>query len=227
MNSQFSLTHLSRPPLEKSDDPPTMILLLHGVGSNEEDLMGLAEYLDPTWHLISARAPIEMGYHQYGWYQVQIGAGGRVSYDKEQAQASLRVVLTFIEELKNAYDIAPSRFYVMGFSQGAILSSGVLLSAPETVAGAVLMSGRSAADFVEPSAAPERLTDKPVLIVHGLYDEVLPVREGRALRDTFAALPVALEYAEYPMGHSVSLASLQHVKAWLENATTVKKSEQK
>jgi phospholipase/carboxylesterase len=222
MNSQFSLTHLSRPPVEKSDSPTTMILLLHGVGSNEEDLMGLAEYLDPTWHLISARAPIEMGYHQYGWYWVQIGAGGRVTYDKEQARASLRVVLTFIEELKNAYDIEPPRFYLMGFSQGAILSSGVLLTEPDAAAGAVLMSGRSATDFVELPAAPERLTDKPVLIVHGLYDEVLPVTEGRALRDTFAALPVALEYAEYPMGHSVSLASLQKVKAWLTEVNSGK-----
>ena len=84
------------------------------------------------------------------------------------------------------------------------------------------MSGRSATDFVELPAAPERLTDKPVLIVHGLYDEVLPVPAGRALRDTFAALPVALEYAEYPMGHSVSLASLQKVKAWLTEVNSGK-----
>lgn len=215
MNAQFSLTHLSRPPLEKSEKKAPLLLLLHGVGSNEQDLMGLAPYLPPEWHIISARAPIEMGFQQYGWYWVQIGAQGRVRYDKEEARAGLRRLLTFIEEIKNAYDIDPRHFYLVGFSQGAILSSGVLFTEPEVVSGAVLMSGRSAMDFVELPAAPERLTDKPVLMVHGLYDEVLPISEGRALRDTFAALPVAWEYAEYPMGHSVSLESLQKVKEWL------------
>lgn len=215
MNSHFSLTHLSRPPLEKRDTPAPLLILLHGVGSNEQDLMGLAEYLDPTWHLISPRAPIEMGYQQYGWYWVQIGARGRVGFDHAEAQASLELLSAFIEEVKDAYEVEPTQVYLVGFSQGAILSSGILLTTPEVVAGAVLMSGRSAKDFVEPLAEPERLTDKPVLIVHGLYDEVLPISEGRALRDTFAALPVALEYAEYPMGHSVSLASLQKVREWL------------
>jgi phospholipase/carboxylesterase len=215
MNSDFSLTHISRPPLEKGEGPTPLLLLLHGVGSNEEDLMGLAPYLDPHWHLISARAPIEMGINQYGWYWVQIGARGRMGYDKEEARASLSLLLTFIEEVKRAYDIEPTHLYLMGFSQGAILSSAVLLTEPEVVAGGVLMSGRSVMDFVELPAAPERLSDKPVLIVHGLYDEVLPISEGRALRDTFAALPVALEYAEYPMGHSVSLESLQKVREWL------------
>ncbi len=215
MNTKFSLTHLSRPPLEKRETPAPLLILLHGVGSNEEDLMGLAEYLDPAWHLLSARAPIEMGYHQFGWYHVQIGATGSVSFDKEEARESMRLLLEFIAEAKSAYDIEPTQVYLVGFSQGAILSSAVLLTIPDVVAGAVLMSGRSAKDFVEPLAAPERLTNKPVLILHGLYDEVLPIGQGRLLRDTFAALPVALEYVEYPIGHSVSLASLQKVREWL------------
>jgi phospholipase/carboxylesterase len=165
--------------------------------------------------LISARAPIEMGVHQYGWYWVQIGGQGRVRYDRDEARASLRLLLAFIAEVKNAYDIEPDQLYLVGFSQGAILSSAVLFSEPEVVAGAVLMSGRSGLDFVEQPAVPERLTDKPVLMVHGLYDEVLPIQEGRALRDAFAVLPVAPEYAEYPMGHSVSMESLQKVREWL------------
>ena len=98
----------------------------------------------------------------------------------------------------------------------AILSSAVLLTAPEAVSGAVLMSGRSPARFIEEPAAPERLAGKPVLIVHGLYAPILPVGEGRALRDTFAALPVELEYAEYPMGHTVSLESVERVNQWLD-----------
>jgi phospholipase/carboxylesterase len=216
MERSFSLTHLRRPPQNSAQGPAPALLLLHGVGSNEEDLMGLAGYFAPEWDVISARAPIEMGHRQYGWFWVQMGSDGRLVHAQEEAVASLRLLLKFIGELKSAYEVDPSRFYLVGFSQGAILSSAVLLTEPETVSGAVLMSGRSPATFVEQPAAPERLTDKPVLVVHGLYDEILPVQEGRGLQDTFAALPVALEYGEYPMGHTVSMESLQRVTQWLE-----------
>ncbi len=213
--SAFSLTHLSRPPAEKGNSKAPLLLLLHGVGSNEEDLMGLAEYLDSRWHIISARAPVVMGPQSFGWFQVQWGLDGRIRYDQEEARASLLLVNQFVQELYNGYDVDPAHTYLVGFSQGAILSSAVLLTAPDTVAGAVLMSGRPPRDIMEETVAAARLQDKPIVMTHGLYDEVIPIQEGRALRDTFAAFPVALDYSEYPMGHTISLDSLNHVNRWL------------
>lgn len=215
MTTDFALTHLSRPPLKKGETPAPVILLLHGVGSNEQDLMGLADYLDPHWHLISARAPIVLGMEQYGWYRLQISANGQFTYDGDQARATLQRLTQFIEEIRATYAQEGAPLFLMGFSQGAIMSSAVLFTRPELVEGAVLMSGRSAEEFIPLPSTPDALTDKPVLIVHGVYDEVLPIVQGRALRDTFATLPVALEYEEFPIGHSVSLESLQRIRHWL------------
>lgn len=222
--SAFSLTHLSRPPLEKTDGKAPLLVLLHGVGSNEQDLMGLADYLDPRWHLISARAPIVMGPQSFGWFRVQWDQTGRIRYDKEEARASLELVKQFIQELYDGYAVDPSQTYLVGFSQGAILSSAIMLTAPDTIAGAVLMSGRPPRDLAESVVAPDRLADKPIIQTHGLYDEVISIDEGRALRDTLAALPVALDYSEYPMGHTISLDSLNHVNRWL--ADRLAKEEQ-
>ena len=222
--SAFSLTHLSRPPIEPPKGKAPLLVLLHGVGSNEQDLMGLAEYLDPRWHLISARAPIVMGPQSFGWFQVQWDQTGRLRFDMEEARASVEMVKRFVQELYDSYEVDPSQTYLVGFSQGAILSSAIMLTAPDTVAGAVLMSGRPPRDMAESVVAPEQLRNKPIIQTHGLYDEVISIEEGRALRDTLAVFPVALDYSEYPMGHTISLDSLNHVNRWL--ADRLSKEEQ-
>ncbi|HEX9370208.1 MAG TPA: phospholipase, partial [Roseiflexaceae bacterium] len=77
------------------------------------------------------------------------------------------------------------------------------------------MSGRIPDEARAQIATPEQLAGKPFLVVHGLFDQVLPVHYGRASRDLLQGLPVELTYREYPMGHEVSAQSLADVSAWL------------
>jgi phospholipase/carboxylesterase len=105
--------------------------------------------------------------------------------------------------------------YLLGFSQGAIMSSWVVLTQPELAAGAVLMSGRIPDEVRAEIASPDRLAGKPFLVLHGIADQVLPIQYGRASRDLLQGLPVDLVYREYPMGHEVSAQSLADVVAWL------------
>lgn len=215
---KFSLTHLVRNPAPASESSPApLLLLLHGIGSNEEDLFGLAPYLDKRFLMISARAPVVMGPGSYGWFNIEFTPFGMVA-DVEQAKRSLRQLAEFIDELVETYGVEGRCVYLMGFSQGAMMSLAVALTEPEKIAGAVIMSGRFPAQVLEESHDAQALKGKPFIVTHGIYDPVLPIEHGREVRESLEALGVELTYREYPMGHEVSIESLRDVSAWLTGA---------
>jgi phospholipase/carboxylesterase len=214
----MSLTHLVREPGGGGRTaPPPLLLLLHGIGSNEEDLFGLAPYLDERFLVVSARAPVALEYGGYGWFRIEFTPRGMAA-DVEQAKQSLGMLPGFIDGLVETYGADGRRVYLAGFSQGAMMSLALLLTRPEKVAGVVAMSGRLPRQVLEQEPDTSALAGKPVLVTHGLYDQMLPVENGRAARDYLGALPVELTYREYPMGHEVSAESLGDVTAWLTKA---------
>jgi phospholipase/carboxylesterase len=178
--------------------------------------MGLAPYLDPRLHILAARAPITLGSWMYAWYNIQFLPNGDFLISEPEMRRSIELVDTFLDEIVVAYNLDPTRLFLGGFSQGAIQSVGMMLLQPEKIAGVLAMSGRWPAPIEAERAADERLAGKPVLAVHGLYDDVIPVRYGREVRDKLSALPVALTYKEYPMAHQVSMESLEQARDWLK-----------
>jgi phospholipase/carboxylesterase len=214
MNStSLSLAHLVRWPVRAAGAPP-LLILLHGIGSNEEDLMGLEPYLDERFLIVSARAPHPYDWGGYAWFEIEWLSNG-IAIDRDQAEQSRDLLVRFIGEVAAAYGADPARVFLMGFSQGAMMSGWVALTQPDLVAGAALMSGRVPDEVRAQIADPEKLTGKPFLVVHGTMDQVLPIQNGRASRDLLQRLPVELTYREYPMGHEVSAQSLADVVAWL------------
>ena len=211
----LSLAHLTREPTAPAEGAPPLLLLLHGVGSNEADLFGLAPELDGRFFVASARAPITLGPGAYGWFHVAFTPQGPAIIPAE-AEQSRQALIRFIDEVVEAYGVDPRRVYLMGFSQGAIMSLSVALTRPDKVAGVAAMSGRLLPEVRPLIAAPEALRGLPILLVHGTADQVLPIHHGREARDQLAKLPVALTYREYPMGHYVTPESLRDVTAWLE-----------
>lgn len=194
---------------------PPLLILLHGIGSDERDLLALAPHLDRRLLVASVRSPISLGQGGYGWYNMTMTSRGPVIDDRE-ADAALRTLTAFVRAAPAALGADPARVYLAGFSQGAIMGLALLLAEPELVAGAVLMSGRLLPGIRERIAEPvSRLTGKPVVAVHGLYDQVLTIGDGRALRDLLQSLPVSLTYEEFPMAHQISGESLAIVRDWL------------
>jgi phospholipase/carboxylesterase len=212
--SAFSLVHAVREPKNNSAEAAPLLILLHGVGSNEQDLIGLAPVFDPRMFVVSARAPITLGHGSYGWYHVQFTATGPI-IDPGEAESSRRLVLKFVEELCDSYKVDRRRVFLMGFSQGCIMSLAAGLTEPRRFSGIVGMSGRLLPGILSKAAPPEQLTGLPVLIVHGTQDNVLQIEYGRGIRDALQELPVDLTYREYPMGHSVSQQSLNDITSWL------------
>jgi phospholipase/carboxylesterase len=214
----LSLVHLTRAPEQDEPGAPPLLLLLHGVGSHEGDLIQLAPYLDSRFFVVSARAPITLASLRsegsYAWFHVEFTPQGPV-INPGEAESSRQALLRFIDELAEAYGLDPGRVYVMGFSQGAIMGFSLALTRPDKLAGLVAHSGRILPEIRPLIAPPEALRGLPVLVLHGTADGVLPVHHGRASRDLLSALPVRLTYKEYPIGHEISAESLGDAAAWL------------
>jgi phospholipase/carboxylesterase len=213
--SKVALTHVLREPEHQTDEKPPLVVLIHGWGSNEANMLGLADYVDDRYLVASLRAPIELGPDSYGWYMLS-GEPGRLRHDDEDALAARAMVVHTIDDLVAAYDADPKRVVLMGFSQGAIISLGVALNRPDMVAGAVIMSGLLLPAFERDAMPNDELKGLPILEIHGLWDQIIPIENGRAARDFLASKPVDLTYREYPMAHEVSLDSLLEIEKWLK-----------
>jgi phospholipase/carboxylesterase len=216
MATKFSLVHAVREPAEPSAKPAPVLLLLHGVGSNEQDLMGLAPMLDRRFFVVSARAPITLQHGSYAWYHVQFTPTTQI-INPEEAEASRLLILRFIDEVTDSYNVDPDRLFIMGFSQGCIMSVAAALTDPRRFAGVVGMSGRLLPGIIDKAAPGQELRGLPMLIVHGTADTVLNIEDGRGIRAALEKLPVSLTYREYAMGHHVSNQSLADIDSWLSD----------
>jgi phospholipase/carboxylesterase len=213
--TELALHHITRDPRQGPREGAPMLVLLHGVRSNEQDLIGLAPALDPRFFIVSARAPLTLGPGAYGWYHVEFTPTGYI-IDEDEAEAGRAAVLRFIDELVSAYPVDRNRVYLMGFSQGCIMSLSAALSQPRSFAGAVGMSGRLLDRTLGVIAPKEELNGLPLMVVHGTRDPVIPIEYGRAIRDQVGALPVDLTYREYEMAHHVTDQSMADIHNWLK-----------
>ena len=212
----FSLVHTVRPaaPGANGSERPPLLILLHGVGANEQQMAQLATAFDPRFVVVSARSPLVLGPNAFGWFHVSFSAQGPVIV-AEEAEAGWKMVARFVDEAVDAYRADPARVFVGGFSQGGIMALATLLTAPEKIAGAVSMSGRLLPEVLPHLGPADALRGKPVLIVHGTADEKLGVHLARWAREQLERTPVALTYRELPMGHTITAASLAEVTTWL------------
>jgi phospholipase/carboxylesterase len=215
LNKNLSLYHLVQSPTGYQETQPDVryptILVLHGRGSNEQDLIGLAPYLSNRLLWISPRASLPLGPDSYEWYRVrEIGQP-----DPEQVIAALETIDQFIGEIFSAYPIDPQKFFLLGFSQGSILSMCYTLSHPTRIAGVIAQSGYIP-NGLDLEINEAEIKAKPFLLTHGLQDTLIPVEWGRASREQLQKLGVDLTYQEFAMGHQVSMESLSVISSWLE-----------
>lgn len=212
------LVHLTREPREPGPGRPPLVVLLHGVGSNEADLFGLEGAFAPGFRVVSARAPLTFGPRSFGWFPVQFTPSGPVA-DAPQAEASRVRLAEFVAWCVDQ-GADPQRVVLVGFSQGAIMAASLGLTQPRLVAGAALMSGRILAEVL-PQAVPRPAVHPRYLVVHGTDDDRLPLFHGQASRQTLADLGLDPEYREFAMGHTVTDESLGFVADWVNRRVLV------
>lgn len=201
------------------DEKSPLLLLLHGLGADENDLFGLVPYLDDRFFVASARAPYNLPYGGFGWFELIIGPDD-IGVNVKQFEESRVKILQFIDEIVEKHDLDKDRVFLCGFSQGAMMSMSALFSEPQKFAGVVAMSGRAMPEMLPETKNPEALKDFPIFVTHGLYDPLLPIQNGRATKELLESLPVNLKYSEYPMAHEISPESLSDVREWLTEKLT-------
>lgn len=208
--TDFSLVHRTHP-ATSGEAPHPGLIMMHGLGSHEMDMLSLAEWLDPRLYVVSVRAPFPYGpgFMWYDLYQHGPGLGG------PGIEESLDRLERFLAEALAGYPLDRNRLYAGGFSQGAAMAAALALLHPDRVAGAVMASG-----FLPPPDGRgyrlEEIAGHPFFQAHGTYDQTVPIEYAHMTRSFLQRTPVDLTYREYPIGHEVSMEELQDMRAWLE-----------
>jgi len=210
------LVHRERP---ASGEPDGLLVLHHGRGADERDLLGLADVLDPQrrLHVVTPRAPLAIGGGHH-WYLVP-----RVGYpDHDTFHAAYTALADFHDELWRRTGIGPERTVLGGFSMGTVMSYALGLTGQRPKpAGILAFSGFiPTVEGWQPDLASR--PDLPVLIAHGRRDPIMDVefaRRARALLET-GGLPVS--YHESDAAHHIDPAHLPAATEWFASVTPSK-----
>ena len=208
------LTFVERLPKQAIKNPP-LLILLHGYGSNELDLFSFANELPDTLVIVSLRAPYEMGYGGYAWYDINLDSENNKFSDLDQARKSLQKITETIDYIKTKYTTNPDNTFLLGFSQGAILSYALSFNFPNKIQHVIALSG-----YLNTELMPEENTQKintDYYISHGTVDQVIPVDWARKASPFLDSKALKNEYSEYPVGHGVAPQNFFSFKKWIEN----------
>ena len=211
----MKLKYLIREPKIKKDKNP-LLLLLHGYGSNEEDLFSFASELPEEYYIVSAQAPFDMMYGSSAWYAINFDADENKFSDIGKAQQSRDLIANFIDELIADYAIDASNVTLIGFSQGSILSYAVAVSYPEKVQRVVAMSGYFNPEIATDNFAENDFSKLRIFASHGSVDQVVPVDWARNSIPKLKELGIDIVYKEYPVGHGVAPQNFFDFKNWLQ-----------
>lgn len=193
-------------PATLADKPP--LLLLHGTGGDENDLLALGQQLSPGAALLSPRGKVtENGMPRF-FRRLAEGV-----FDLADLKARTAELATFIAAARKAYGLAAP--IAVGFSNGANIAASLLLTQPDVLRAAVLL--RAMLPF-EPQPLPN-LAGKPVLLLSGSSDPMIPAASRERLAAVLQAAGAELVYKALPTGHNLTQNDLIIAAHWLEHLT--------
>lgn len=196
-------------------DKNPALILLHGYGSNEDDLFSFAAELPEHYYIVSVRAPYDLSYGSYAWYAINFDADENKFSDLDQAKQSRDLIVSFIDDLANKLPIDADKISLIGFSQGAILSYAIALSYPQKINRIVAMSGYFNTEIATTIFDKNNFSGLKVFASHGNVDQVVPVEWARKAKPVLDSLQIKNVYKEYPVGHGVAPQNFFDFKNWL------------
>lgn len=199
----MDLQYVVREP-QNINSKTTLLILLHGYGSNEEDLFSFAPTLPEDWLIVSFRARMKSAYEGYSWYDIDLmNPENRI--DVPQAKKSLELILENILKITNQYGLTENQTHLAGFSQGGILTYVLALHHPELFSKIACMScypeEKLLTNIVKDKKKLERLR---FFISHGTDDAIIPIEWGRKAADLLYDLSCFFSFREYMSGHGVN-----------------------
>lgn len=212
----MDLKYVIREPQNITPKTP-LLILLHGYGSNENDLFSFAPTLPEDWVIVSFRAPYNTAYEGFSWYDIDLmNVENRV--DVPQAKKSLEMILENIMKITNQYGLTENETHLAGFSQGGILSYALALEHPELFSKIACLSC-----YAEEKLLDNIVKDKKKLerlrffISHGTDDAVIPMEWGRKAAELLYDLSCYFSFREYMSGHGVNQKNYMDLMEFFKN----------
>ena len=186
-----------------------LILLLHGYGSNEDDLFSFKPFIPKSFDIYSLRAPISIGFG-YAWFNINFDNEFGVKSEKSDVLNAKKYIESFLEIHSKNY----KNIYLIGFSQGAMLSYLVGLT-NNFVSGIGCLSGWVDTRF-------SNFTNKTsnIYASHGKNDTVVPYDTARKSVDLLSNLGFNINFNSFDSGHGVNQKNLDSLISWLNNLNT-------
>lgn len=201
-DAALSFVHRYEPAREAGVAP---LLLLHGTGGDENDLIPLGGMIAPGAALLSPRGKVLEGRMPRFFRRLREGV-----FDEGDLRVRAAELAGFIAEARTAYGLAAP--IAVGFSNGANIAAALLLTRPDALAGAVLM--RAMVPFAEPPAAD--LAGRRVLLLSGGMDPIVPEENAARLAGQLRTAGASLDHRILPAGHGLSQADLTLARDWLQ-----------
>lgn len=212
------LEYIKKEPKTKNKKPPVLILL-HGYGSNEEDLFSFSSELPQELLIISAKAPLSIGYGAYAWYSIDFEMDFNRGNDKRgninQAKESLQKIEELIDYIIVKYKVNKDKIFLLGFSQGAILSYALAMRNPTKIKNIISLSGYINNELIPQDLSIEDCKKLDFFISHGNVDQVLPIDWSRNSLPILNSLKIKYTFNEYPVGHGVNPQNFNDFKNWI------------
>jgi phospholipase/carboxylesterase len=181
------------------------LLLLHGTGGDENDLLALGRMVAPCASLLSPRGQVLEGTMPRFFRRLREGV-----FDEEDLVRRTHELGDFVAAMRVRHGLAAP--VALGFSNGANIAASLLLLRPDVLAGAALL--RAMPPFAEPPAA--LLAGKPVLMLSGALDPIVPEAVSAGLEATLSAAGATVEHRVLPAGHGLSQADVSFLRVWLD-----------
>ena len=191
--------------------PHPVLILLHGRGTDENDLLGLASSFDPRLLVVSVRAPYRFPYGGYTWFDLDEQNG----VNTDQLIGGCDAVIRCMDDIQQKYTVDLKRVFLFGFSMGAMMSLTVSLSNPHRFKGVVAHSGMLPKDN-KLNYRWNDLNEISFFIAHGTLDPIVPVELSRQTHQQLMNAKADVLYREYPIQHTISEESLSDAADWLQ-----------
>ncbi len=212
----LSLEYLIRLPKINIEKPP-LLIMLHGYGSNEQDLFSFASELPDELLIISAKAPLSLGFGSYAWYTIHFDSSDASKFsDIPEAKEALYKINVFIDEIIQKYNVNTTNIFLFGFSQGTILSTAFALNNPKKVQHVIALSGYINKQLLNENLELKSYDNLDFFVSHGSVDQVIPIDWDRKTSGILNNLGIKNSYQEYPVGHGVAPQNFYDLNTWIK-----------
>jgi phospholipase/carboxylesterase len=200
--------------------PHPLLVLLHGRGADEHDLLRVVPPTVPDFFVVSVRAPYRFPYGGYTWFDLE----NIEDPNPDQLIESVGLLSKFLDEIRKVHGVDPDNIFLFGFSMGAIMALEVALRGSVRVTGVVAHSGCIARAEPIPHRS-DPLHSPSIFIAHGTHDPVVPVWLARQSHEFLRQANLRVQYREYPIQHTISEESLRDASLWLLDQLAFERSD--